>query len=314
MKENINIVYNPIYELITSLILYSDKTLLKNSEMKNDAGIKAKKSLNPEMQKMLQNKELKKELSDIMELMVIFHEQDFKTIADFSSWFKKMSISDLANYASLTPSLLQDLIPRLESLEATGELLSAWDKQYFSHLSDDIKELLHSDAEEKKEMSKTMDAQHLVEKVTNGVWLDDINSNTSIYLVPQYHIRPLNIYTRRENLFIAHYPVDTVSEPEEPSPRLKRLTSALCDSKRLKILRYLAREERTFMEVVSYLDVSKSTVHYHMAALRAAGLIRVKMTNNESIIYSLRHNTLDEVSLLLKEFIEQGNTTTHINN
>ncbi len=313
MKGTITITYKPIYELLMSLVVFSDKALLKNSETESETGIKAKKKMKPELQKLMQKKDIRKELNDIMELMVIFHEQDLNSINDFYQWFKNMSISELSNYASLKPGMLQDFIPRLDNLQLTDKLLSAWDEHYFSQVYPEIEHLLINDAAEKNKMLTKMEPQQLIEEITNGVWIDDMDNNTFVYLVPQYHARPLNMYTQRDNLFIAHYPIEILPRHGEPSPKLVRMTSALCDSKRLKILQFLNREERTFMDVVSCLDVSKSTVHYHMASLRAAGLIRVKMSTTGSLIYSLRNATLDSVSQLLKDFIEQPVNDTNNN-
>lgn len=314
MKSNVKVTFKLINELVTSLIVFADKTLLKNSEMGVNWFNEAKKQLNPKLFKQLQNKSLKKELSDIVELMVVFSDQPFETFEEFSAWLNKMSVSELAKYASLTPALLQDFLPRLESMPVINKILSEWERSYFHTVEPEIINMLAEDAREKQKLARSMDPRELIEQVTGGARLENINEQTRVYLVPQYHARPFNIYSLKNDLFIAHYPVEIEPTPGEPSPRLLRLTSALCDGNRLKIMQHLARGESTFTEVVSFLDISKSTVHYHMAALRAAGLIRVHISGSESISYSLRPNALNEVGEVLKDFIEQPHNGMSVKN
>jgi len=303
MKSKIKVTFKPINELATSLIVFSDKTLLRNSEMGIEWANEIKKQLKPDLLKQMQNKSFKKSLSDILELMVVFSDQQFDTFEDFCTWLNKMSIGDLAEHASLTPVLLQDLLPKLENLSAINKIIKEWERSYFNAFDPDTIKMLTEEARDKQNLARNMHPQDLIEMLTGGVRLENKKEKTMVFLVPQYHGRPFNMYTMKKDLFIVHYPVDIKPIPGEPSPKLVRLTSALCDGNRLKIMRHLARGESTFMEVVSFLGISKSTVHYHMAALRAAGLIRVHISENDSISYSLRLNTLNEASEVIKDFI-----------
>lgn len=305
MTVQVNVNFKPINELVVSLLVYADKTLLKNCEMGTEWASKLKKQFNPMLTKQLQDKMIRKDLTNILGLMVVFHDQPYKTLEDFTSWLNQISISKLAEYSSIAPSLLQDLLPRLENMPLIVELLNEWKKIYFNTFSAEIIALLVGDAREKERLARNLPAREFVEQVTGGVWLDGLSPKTKVFLVPQYHARPFNIYNQKKDLFIAHYPVESIPIDGEPSSKLIRLASALGDSKRLKIMQYLYRGERTFMDVVSFLGMSKSTVHYHMATLRAAGFIRVNVASDDSISYSLRHNVLNEVSEVLRDYIEQ---------
>ena len=303
MKSKIKVTFKPIYEVATSLMVFSDKTMLRNSEMGTEWANEIKKQLKPDLLKQMQNKSIKKSLSDIVELMVVFSDQPFDTFEEFCAWLNKMSIGELTEHASLTPMLLQDYLPNLENLALINEIMKEWEKSYFNTFDPNIIKMLAEEARDKENLARDMQPQDLIEQLTGGVRLENLKEKTLVFLVPQYHGRPFNIYALKKDLFIVHYPVDIEPVPGEPSPKLLRLTSALCDGNRLKIMRHLARGESTFMKVVSFLGISKSTVHYHMASLRAAGLIRVHIAENDSISYSLRLNTLNEVSGVVKDFI-----------
>lgn len=305
MKSKIRVSFKPIFELATSLMVFSDKAMLRNSEMGTEWASEIKKRLKPDLFKKMQNKSIKKSFSDITELMVVFSDQPFDTFEEFCAWLNKMSIGELTELASLTPMLLQDYLPNLENLALINEIMKEWQKSYFSTFDPHIIKMLAEEARDKQNLVRNMQPQDLIEQLTGGVRLENLKEKTMVFLVPQYHGRPFNIYALKKELFIVHYPVDIKPVLGEPSPKLLRLTSALCDSNRLKIMRHLARGESTFMEVVSSLGISKSTVHYHMAALRAAGLIRVHIAENDSISYSLRLNTLNETSEVIKDFIIQ---------
>ena len=54
-----------------------------------------------------------------------------------------------------------------------------------------------------------------------------------------------------------------------------RLSKALGDEKRLRILRALAEGEKTLMELAEMFGVAKTTMHHHMIVLRSAGLVAV---------------------------------------
>ena len=128
-----------------------------------------------------------------------------------------------------------------------------------------------------------------------------------VLLVPQYHYRPWNLNEYHRGLRIIMYPVDALATPPgELPPGLLRLTRALADENRLRILRLLASSPRSFTEVVESTRLAKSTVHYHLVLLRAAGLVRVHDAGESATGYSLRGEALDEVRARLGTFLQGG--------
>jgi DNA-binding transcriptional ArsR family regulator len=79
-----------------------------------------------------------------------------------------------------------------------------------------------------------------------------------------------------------------------------RLSKALGDEKRLRILRALADGEKTLMELADTFGVAKTTMHHHMIILRSAGLVTVGVGSKR---YRLRHETVPDVGALLSGYL-----------
>ena len=82
-----------------------------------------------------------------------------------------------------------------------------------------------------------------------------------------------------------------------------RLTHALSDESRLRMLRFVADGPCTLTEVARFIGLSQPTVHHHLVQLRAAGLVRVHFAVSGPSRYSLRPHALD---LRSPEFIERA--------
>lgn len=129
-----------------------------------------------------------------------------------------------------------------------------------------------------------------------------------VLLVPQYHYRPLNRHAKWGPVLVCLYPVASPSSgPGQPTTDLMRLTRALGDENRLRILHYLAGDPpRSFTEVQRFIGLAKNTVHHHLTTLRAAGLVRIHLTGEcGSDRYTARRATLGEIGPRLQGFLDQ---------
>lgn len=61
--------------------------------------------------------------------------------------------------------------------------------------------------------------------------------------------------------------------------------------------------ERSFTDVVRKTGLAKSTVHHHLVALRASGLVRVHHDAANAVGYSLRAGALDDLDARLTSFL-----------
>ena len=100
------------------------------------------------------------------------------------------------------------------------------------------------------------------------------------------------------------YPVADENVTEDsgnPPVRLVRLYKALADERRLRILKMLMVRSYSLQELADEFGVAKTTMHYHLATLRTAGLVLITSNDKE---YSLRRNMLSDVSSLLETYLK----------
>jgi len=103
---------------------------------------------------------------------------------------------------------------------------------------------------------------------------------------------------------LLEYPADVLPPAAgEPPTGLLRLTRALSDPSRLRILRLLVDDRRSFSELVTMTGLAKSTVHHHMVALRAAGLVQVYDVGGKTVTYRLRPNAADDLGNRLRSYL-----------
>lgn len=196
-------------------------------------------------------------------------------------------------------------------LHADGDALKAdlvsvledWAERVWEAESPSVLPILERDAEAKREMLRTMSLDRFVEAATNGVEWVARPGIERIVMIPSFVNRPLVSFTELGEVQIIVYPVadDSVSaDVDTPPLRLVRLSKALGDEKRLRILRALADGEKTLVELAELFGVAKTTMHHHMIVLRSAGLVSVAVGAKR---YRLRHETLPDVGALLSDYL-----------
>jgi DNA-binding transcriptional ArsR family regulator len=192
------------------------------------------------------------------------------------------------------------------------QLLHRWNEGYFKSLDPRILSGLTADAEEKKAMAARLSPYEVIEAATGGVVLEPAPSRSLVVLVPQYHNRPWNINLTLTGVKLNFYPADVLpTPPGEPPVALLRLTRALADESRLRILHYLGGGGRhTFTDLLHYTGLAKSTMHQHMVILRASKLVRVHEAPDGSNSYSLRTNEIDNLGDELRVFLASGHMGT----
>jgi DNA-binding transcriptional ArsR family regulator len=231
----------------------------------------------------------------------------------FLRWMRSLSLGELyellAPHAREEPSALpRDLIGMRDRV---GEALLLWNEQYFRHVDSAVLAALQADADRTRLRVDTVPPETLVEETTNGVYFAPEPLPELVLLVPQWHFRPWNIFAGFRHMQVIKYPVDALPPiAGEPPPGLLRLTRVLSDESRLRILRFIAGEPRTFTDLVGLTGLSKSTVSHHKITLRAAGLVRVIATGDpgrgkKHSSYELRPHALDALSARLRAYLTE---------
>jgi DNA-binding transcriptional ArsR family regulator len=155
-------------------------------------------------------------------------------------------------------------------------------------------------------------AKAVIEEVTNGLDYEIPLGVSRVTLVPSVVVKPLSLIDQnRDTLLVFYGMADEFldSDPEAPPSWLVKTYKALSDERRLRILRRLSEEEASLDDLTELLGLSKSTVHHHMSVLRAAGLVRVRISGSkhehkESKTYALRTQALSNAGAFLDTYIK----------
>jgi DNA-binding transcriptional ArsR family regulator len=182
--------------------------------------------------------------------------------------------------------------------------LRRWYVEVFRDLEGEVVPLLLRDAQMKRELALTTSSERLIETATNGLEFIPEPGIRTVLLIPSLAPRPWIITTEYLDMKIFYYPIaDEIVQPGHmPPANLVRLYRALADERRLRILKLLVQHDRvSLQEVAETVEVTKSTAHHHLAALRAAGLVRVSETDKA---YSLRKEMLPIVWRQLQDYLQ----------
>jgi DNA-binding transcriptional ArsR family regulator len=192
---------------------------------------------------------------------------------------------------------LPRLAPRLRELLI--EVATLWRRDLFSAEEERLTTILQRDAHAKRALAGRLSAPDLMEEATNGVaWVDQPGLDL-IALIPQWVMRPWTLHHRTGSTAIISYPVADESLGQNGgavTARAVKLARVLSDESRVKAIQLLASEPLSLQELADKLGLRKSTVHHHIAELKAVGLLRVPMGTKR---YSLRPEVLDRFGTLL---------------
>jgi DNA-binding transcriptional ArsR family regulator len=194
---------------------------------------------------------------------------------------------------------LPRVAPRLR--ESLIEITTLWRRDLFGAEEDRLAVILERDAKAKLAMARRLSPAELLEQATNGfVWVDQPGLDT-IALLPTWIMRPWTVDGRVQSTAIISYPVADESlggNGNAIAARAVKLARVLSDESRVRAIQLMAEEPMTIQELADKLGLRKSTVHHHIAELRAAGLLRVPMATKR---YSLRPEALDGFGALLAQ-------------
>ena len=187
------------------------------------------------------------------------------------------------------------------------DVLEEWADRVWNAESLTIMPILERDVESKRDLQRDLPLDQFVPMATNGVEFAPRPGIDRLVLVASFLQRPLVGHVEVGDALLIIYPVadESVSaETDTPPLRLVRLSKALGDEKRLRILRSLADGEKTLMELADAFGVAKTTMHHHMIILRAAGLVSVGVGSKR---YRLRQETVPDVGALLSGYLGAAN-------
>jgi DNA-binding transcriptional ArsR family regulator len=182
-------------------------------------------------------------------------------------------------------------------------VIEAWAQRVWQPESLTIMPILERDADAKRELMRELPLDRFITTATNGVEFAPRPGVDRVVMIPSFVNRPLVTYNEFGEVLLIIYPVadeSVTADADAPPLRLVRLSKALGDEKRLRILRALADGEKSLMELADMFGVPKTSMHHHMIILRSAGLVAVGVGQKR---YRLRTETVPDLGALLGGYL-----------
>lgn len=165
-------------------------------------------------------------------------------------------------------------------------------------------------AHRREQLTAGGDLAEVVLDATNGYVLEDDPGVRQVLLMPSYWLRPWLIVDHLVDLdrLVLSTPVAdafVTLPPEAPPPSLLKLSKALSDESRLKLLRCMSGAPVSLGEATDQLGVAKATAHHHLSILRQAGLV-VMSGSGRATRYALRTDPATAAHDALAAYFQPG--------
>lgn len=179
---------------------------------------------------------------------------------------------------------------------------------FFAEEEERIRPALQEALAEAQALYASLPPAELVERLSHGVLLTQVDELVELDLAPSYWSSPLIFYSAtgpdRSILLYGIRPGPAGLVPGEyvPDGLVERL-KALADPTRLRILRYLSRQPSTPSQLARRLRLRAPTVVHHLNELRLAGLVQVMLLSEGEKRYALRREALRDLEETVREFL-----------
>jgi DNA-binding transcriptional ArsR family regulator len=277
--------FSPLYELVNSLELYLTKRSIKNVEI----GIDWINGIQEKLEMARVDFGNHKDYPSFCYLyLLIWQSPEKENVDGFLKWLTSLQPGSI--YEKLFSYVSESLPTDLTGIrDQYVDLITKWNNAYFSKIDRNILDILRESILEWEGKPIKGDPVQFVERISGGLKIEQYDGLQQVILTPTYHTNPLMIISKLKNIAHIFYPIDMPeSNPNQPSKKLIRLTKALADENRLRIIKLLSEGPKTFTEILQHFSVSKSTIHHHVMLLRTAGLISSYHTDEcgtETYIY-----------------------------
>jgi DNA-binding transcriptional ArsR family regulator len=158
------------------------------------------------------------------------------------------------------------------------------------------------EATAKRTLASSLSPGELISAAAGGYVYEPEPELTRVVLVPHLAAAPWLLLCQHDDARIICYSIDPEAGDAEQTVvhRALKVTRALADEQRLRIVRRLASGDATAAELAQAAGVTKSTTHHHLAQLRDAGIV-VLHGNARGYSYSLSATGLADAASVLAE-------------
>ncbi|WP_211747831.1 ArsR family transcriptional regulator [Paenibacillus sp. Marseille-Q4541] len=303
MSYQVKIDVTPIYELLNSFMVYVTRRWVQSLDIGPEWIHTVDSTLKEEV------RELFKEASNwpFSDYDVLFAWTALReTTSEVEPFLKELSIKSPEELWKQ----LQTVLPNLTIAEALRirnqyiPLLKLWDEHYFQYLTPEHRKLIEEDSSEKELLLTKMSPDRLIDYATSGLIVEEMPGLRKIILFPTVHNRPINMYCFYEGMLLIQYPVDIPEQREdEPPISLLRLTEAISDPERLRLLRYISNQPKSLKQMSKELGQTEVMLRPHLMSLRVSGLLQTHLDQDQNEKYSLRPDGLSELNMYLESYI-----------
>ncbi|WP_110932733.1 ArsR/SmtB family transcription factor [Paenibacillus bouchesdurhonensis] len=302
MAYNVKVDVSPIYELISSFLVFTTRKWVNNLDVGMEWLEDISSRLNLDAQQAF-TAAAKFPFSDYDVLYAWAIDRPSRNVAAFLDDLEKTA-NDILYHSSKSyiPDMTTEEVERIRS--SYIPLLRKWNALYFMDVAPQYSPLLEEDAAEKATLLHKMDPEALVEYASGGIVLEPGLPIEQVVLVPSVHFRPINTYCFYSGALLIQYPIDIPElDEDEPPTCLLRLTRALANPERLRLLRYVANEPKSLQEMINNLNESEDKLMHHLMRLRVAGLLRVHLVDAKTEKFTIRPDGAAELQMFLESYI-----------
>ncbi|GAA0379385.1 ArsR family transcriptional regulator [Paenibacillus motobuensis] len=303
MAYDVKVDVSPIYELLSSFMLYTTRKWINNLDIGREWIHDIQQNLSEEArQAFAEAADYPFSDYDLLYALALERDSSIQILGYLEELSHGNTGSLLARITPYVPGATLEDVERLQTNYAP--LLNIWHDNYFQGIEVQYTGMMEEDAMEKKDLLEKMDPEPLIEFASGGLVLDQELPVKHIILVPSIHFRPINTYCFFEEELLIQYPIDIPeADEEEPPICLLRLTQALSKPERLQLLRYLANEPKSMQEMIRDTNESRAQLHHELMILRSAGMLRVHLTDRSTEKFSIRPDGASELQMFLESYI-----------
>jgi DNA-binding transcriptional ArsR family regulator len=185
-------------------------------------------------------------------------------------------------------------------------IVEDWGSRVFPRFADHAAALVRRDVAAKQTLFRDEPMHQALRVATNGVDFDLAGWATEIVVIPSVALRPFiaPVESGSKQLILCSVADEAFDDnPATPPRRLVKVTAALGDEVRLRILHELAGADLTAAELAARIGIERTSLHHHLGVLRSAGLVAARAEGLQSWRYTRRADGITGVSAALNRYL-----------
>ncbi|MBT3274232.1 MAG: winged helix-turn-helix transcriptional regulator [Spirochaetales bacterium] len=188
--------------------------------------------------------------------------------------------------------------------------ISDYYESFFREEEKRIEPALQQGLADAQKKALSLSTEDLIEELSQGIKSDMLSDKETVVLMPSFWLGPLVMLADLGNevgmMQFGSRPADASLIPGDVVPdSLSTGLQALSDHTRLKILKLIAKEPLTQVEIAKKLRLRAPTINHHLKILRLASLVTKTYPDDDPkhTRYSIRGGRVDELCSTIRTFL-----------